>query len=215
MATDGRNRPVEQPAVRTTIVGGRPPGPGKGVGEVPRGIEVLVKKASVDPDFRRLLLEKRAEAAKEIELKLDPAEVAMLTSVPAAQLDAIIGRTTVDPMSRAAFFGKAAAVMLAALSAGSGCDESERPPAPKGILADRPKVEEPVKPPARPATPVPAAKPGTSAPAAKPPSQPEQPIMPVAGAVPTPIPREPGAQGPEQKPGIGHMVTKGMRPDKP
>jgi|GEM_PF-1218437 len=37
----------EQPAVRTTIVGERPPGPGKGVGSVPRGIKVLVKKAAV------------------------------------------------------------------------------------------------------------------------------------------------------------------------
>jgi len=39
--------PTEQPAVRTTIVGGRPPGSGKGIGSVPRGIEVLVKKTAV------------------------------------------------------------------------------------------------------------------------------------------------------------------------
>jgi hypothetical protein len=38
---------AEQPAIRTTIVGWRPPGPGKDVGSVPRGIEVLVKKAAV------------------------------------------------------------------------------------------------------------------------------------------------------------------------
>ena len=50
------NRPAEQPAVRTTIVGGRPPGSGHGVGQIPRGIELLVKKASVDPEFRKLLL---------------------------------------------------------------------------------------------------------------------------------------------------------------
>jgi len=39
---------VEQEAVRTTIVGGRPPGSGQPVGRIPRGIEVLLKKAAVD-----------------------------------------------------------------------------------------------------------------------------------------------------------------------
>ena len=88
---------------------------------IPRGIEVLVKKASVHPAFRALLLERRAGAAKEIDLTLDPAEAAILDAIPAAQLEAIIARTTVDPVSRAAFLGKAAAVMIAALGAGAGC----------------------------------------------------------------------------------------------
>ena len=35
----GDTRPVEQEAVRTTIVGGRPPGSGKSVGAIPRGID--------------------------------------------------------------------------------------------------------------------------------------------------------------------------------
>jgi TonB family protein len=38
---------AEQPAARTAIVGGHLPGSGKGVGSVPRGIKVLVKKAVV------------------------------------------------------------------------------------------------------------------------------------------------------------------------
>ncbi|MBM4037376.1 MAG: hypothetical protein FJ290_02580 [Planctomycetes bacterium] len=117
---DGRLRPRrarEAEAVRTTIVGGRPPGSGKEVGDIPRGLEVLVKKAVVDPDFRALLLERRAGAASEIGLALEPAEAAMLNAVPAPQLEAIIARTTVSPITRAAFLGKAAAVMLAALGA--------------------------------------------------------------------------------------------------
>lgn len=146
-------RAHEQPAVKTTIVGGRPPGPGKGVGAIPRGIEVLVKKASVDADFRRLLLAKRAEAAKEIDLTLEPAEAMMLNAVPAAQLEAIIASTTVAPVSRAAFLGKAAAAMLAAIGAGVGCDEiipvtgtaPDRPPASKGEQPDRPE-KAPLKP---------------------------------------------------------------------
>ncbi len=113
----------EKPAVKTTIVGGRPPGSGKDVGQIPRGIEVLVKKASVDPAFRRLLLEKRSQAAAEIGLKLSPAEVAMLEAIPAAQLEAVIASTKVEPRHIGAFMGKVAAVMLAALAVGTmaGC----------------------------------------------------------------------------------------------
>ena len=114
-----RERPQEKDAVRTTIVGGRPPGSGKDVGPIPRGIEVLVKKASVDGEFKALLLEKRAEAARTIELDLEPAEAAMLDAVPAAQLEAIIANTQVSPMTRAAFLGRAASVMVAALGAGA------------------------------------------------------------------------------------------------
>jgi len=132
-----RQRPVEREAVRTTIVGGRPPGPGNEVGAIPRGIEVLIKKASVDPEFRKLLLERRAGAAEEIGLALDPAEAAMLASVPAAQLEAIIAQTRVSPMTRAAFLGKAAALMLAALGAQAGADG---PPPPGGIAPDRPPL---------------------------------------------------------------------------
>jgi len=124
---ENASSPKEQPAVRTTIVGGRPPGCGKGLGEIPRGIEVLVKKASVDPAFRALLLRVRAEAAKEIGLTLSAAETAMLAVIPAAQLEAVVDRTHVDASRRPAFLGKAAAVMLVALGANAitGCNDSQ------------------------------------------------------------------------------------------
>lgn len=111
-AENGERR-IEHDAVRTTIVGGRPPGSGKPVGDVPRGIEVLVKKASVDPEFRRLLLEKRAAAADAIELKLTQAEETMLAAVPQEQLETIIANTHVPHRHRAAFLGCAAVAMLA------------------------------------------------------------------------------------------------------
>ncbi len=95
---------------------------------IPRGIEVLVKKAAVDPDFKQLLLAKRAGAAREIGLELSPGEAALLGSVPAAHLDAIIAQTVVSPMTRAAFLGRAAAAMLAAL-AGVGIAEAGVPQA--------------------------------------------------------------------------------------
>jgi hypothetical protein len=109
------NGPIEQPAVRTTIVGGRPPGSGKAVGPIPRGIEVLVKKASVDGAFREALMTERAEAAKHIGLELTEAEKAMLRAIPAAQLAAIVGCTRVEPEKRRIFLGASAAAMLIAV----------------------------------------------------------------------------------------------------
>ena len=82
---------------------------------IPRGIEVLVKKASVDPAFKQLLIEKRADAAREIDLDLHSAERMILTNVPKEQLEGIIARTKVNWKHRAAFLGKTAAVMLTAL----------------------------------------------------------------------------------------------------
>ena len=129
----------EPEAVRTTIVGGRPPGRGKEVGDIPRGIEVLVKKASVDGNFRKLLMERRAQAAGEIGLKLEPPEVAMLNAAPAGQLEAIIDGTKVNSKQRAVFVGKAAALMLAALTT-LGCSDDDAQT--KGIQPDRPPAKQ-------------------------------------------------------------------------
>ncbi len=108
-----------------------------------RGVEVLVKKASVDPAFRNLLIERRAAAADEIELPLDPAEAMMLEAVTVPQLEAIIARTTVPQEHRRAFLGKAAAAMLAAIGLAVpgyvGCAERrQRMPAPGGARPDGP-----------------------------------------------------------------------------
>ena len=139
MKPDGR-KPEEQPAVRTTIVGGRPPGSGRKIGAVPRGIEVLTKKASVDPAFRKVLLARRSKAADVIGLALEPAEAMMLDGVPASQLEAIIAATKVKPSLRAIFMGKAAVVMLAAIGA-LGCSDDEQMQT-KGISPDRPTAAE-------------------------------------------------------------------------
>lgn len=105
----------------------------------PRGIEVLIKKAAVDAEFKQLLLAKREEAAREIALELNPTEVLLLRAVPADQLEGIIARTTVPPEHRRAFLGKVAAAMLAALGVGTGgCGGLGPGPAVKGIKPDRP-----------------------------------------------------------------------------
>lgn len=186
-------RPPEQEAVRTTIVGGRPPGCGKAVGPIPRGVEVLLKKAAVDPSFKTLLVEKRDGAAAEIGLVLDPAEALMLRAVPAAQLEALIAATRVTPAQRPAFLGRAAAVMLVALGAGAvaGCDWIGY-----GIRVDHPPVAQPDNlsgascPSAAPSEP--QKPPATSEPSAPPP-----PPSPTRGIQPD---RPPAPKPPEKKP---------------
>jgi hypothetical protein len=94
---------------------------------IPRGIEALVKKASVDPDFRKNLLENRAKAAVEIGLELSAAEKAMLKSIPEAQIEQIIESVTVPDEHRRVFLGKIASAMLAVLALGlPGCGESDK-----------------------------------------------------------------------------------------
>jgi len=100
--------------------------------EIPRGVEVLVTKAAVDPAFKDVLLERRARAAELIGLELDPNEALMLAAVPAAQLEAIIGRTTVAQEHRRTFLGQAAAAMLAALGVTAGAAAGVKSPEPGG-----------------------------------------------------------------------------------
>ena len=119
MSKDGSSvkmaRPGEPEAVRTTIVGGRPPAKGAIPRNIPRGIEVLLKKAAVDPAFKDILFEKRAGAAEAIGLELTLAEEVMLAAVPLPQLEGIVAHTRVAPKFRPAFLGYAAGAMLAAL----------------------------------------------------------------------------------------------------
>jgi hypothetical protein len=196
------DRPREQEAVRTTIVGGRPPGGGKRLGAIPRGIEVLVKKASVDMEFKQLLLDQREAAAETIGLKLDPAEVLMLRAAGAEQLEAVIAQTHIPKKQRRAFLTNAAAVMLAALGvASSGCILGIRPDRPDDPESDDERPEfnatrgmEPDLPPERTSdgdetrATEPAPEPG--------PTRPEQ--LPVTDGIRPDFP-----------------ATKGIRPDRP
>jgi hypothetical protein len=131
-----RTREIEAEAVKTTIVGGRPPGSGRANVMVPRGIEVLVKKAAVDPEFRDLLLGQRGRAATDIGLELDPAESAMLGVIPKEHLARIIDQTEVATELRPAFSGRAGALMLAALGAGLVSNSLAKP---AGVQGDQPQ----------------------------------------------------------------------------
>ncbi len=83
---------------------------------LPRGLEVLLKKAAVDAGFRERLLQDRARAADLIGLTLEPAEAAMLDAIPASQLAATVAGTTVDPALRPTFMTYAAAAMVGAIT---------------------------------------------------------------------------------------------------
>ena len=116
----------EPDAPRTTIVGGRPPREGVIPRHIPRGLEVLIKKAAVDPAFKNILFEKRAEAAEAIGLKLTAAEEAMLAAAPLPQLEGIVAHTRVAPKFRPAFLGYAAGAMLAVVGVGALDNALER-----------------------------------------------------------------------------------------
>ena len=109
--------------------------------EVPRGVEVLIKKAAVDPDFKVELMERRSGAADLIGLELSAAEAAMLDGIPAEQLEAFIANARVSAKLRPVFRGYAGAAMLAALGvAAAGCV-----PAPTGARPDEPPPSEPIE----------------------------------------------------------------------
>ncbi len=104
---------------------------------VPRGIEVLLKKAAVDPEFRLMLLEERGEAAKAIELELTPAESAMLKAIPAEQLEQLVTHTIVPCEQRRVFLGRTAAAMLVAVGASLLLLPMCAPAKSRGIQPDR------------------------------------------------------------------------------
>ena len=154
---------------------------------IPRGIEVLTRKANVDPEFRRLLLQKRAAAAEEIGLRLTESEKLLLGAVPEAQLQAFINSTQVPSVHRAAFLGKVAAVMLAAM----------------GVVQSASGIEAGVSKGVRPDAPPPSSQPST------------QPTAPMPA--PTGIrPDDPVKVSFAQAEGADRVLPRrGIRPDRP
>ena len=100
-------------------------------------IELLLKKAAVDPDFRTLLLERRAEAAKSIGLELSAEECALINSYPREQLATVIINTKVTPRESNALIGTAAAIALLAIGATFVIPALGRS---RGIEPDRPPL---------------------------------------------------------------------------
>jgi hypothetical protein len=112
-----------------TIVGGRS-ADNAPAGNSPRGIEILLKKASVDEDFAKALLESPEEAARLISLDLLDSERRILLNTPRSTLQAMIRSTTVKRHQLGAFKTLSASLMLAAVlalgSTGCDCDNSNQ-----------------------------------------------------------------------------------------
>ena len=107
--------PSETASPRTTIVGGRPPEKDAATAPVPTGIQQLLRLASVDEDFKRELLEKRDEVAVAADVTLSPSERAILRSLPAAQLAAMISSLPAPPADRRTFLQQMAAAAVTVL----------------------------------------------------------------------------------------------------
>jgi hypothetical protein len=127
----------ETPSPRTTIVGGRPPEADAALPPVPTGIQSLLRLASVDPKFRRQLLERRGEVAPAAKVRLNSTERAILAAIPAAQLEQMIDFLPPPPAGRHAFLRQTAATAVvllggAVLADCTGCKQTstaaDRPP---------------------------------------------------------------------------------------
>ncbi|MBN1685246.1 MAG: hypothetical protein JW852_01260 [Spirochaetales bacterium] len=99
---------------RRTIVGGRSRG-NRLIVDFPRNIEILIKKAKVDDEFRRKLLDDPLKAAGSIELELSDQEIKILKNVPASMLQTIIDNTPVPSQHIEAFRNARKAAVLVLL----------------------------------------------------------------------------------------------------
>ncbi|HDQ25385.1 MAG TPA: hypothetical protein ENN43_01405 [bacterium] len=103
--------------IKPTIVGVRPPEDKVDFIRRPIGIEILLKKASVDPVFREKLIKERGAAAEAIAMMLDPSEEAVLSSISEEQLGKMIDNSGVSSEQRPAFEKYTAALMIAVFGA--------------------------------------------------------------------------------------------------
>jgi hypothetical protein len=188
--------PEQNQSPRTTIVGGRPP-EGRGNGPaVPTGIQKLLRLAGEDDKFRAVFLEQRAGVAKAAGVELSASEKAILSAVPARQLEAMIDRVPPVTPDRRDFLRQTAAsavVLLGGAALGeavSGCDKQQSgTPAANSTNAPH------------------------EGPFAQPPMDEEQPLRPDHKNMDTE-----GGMAPDEpppRPDYNHMAPGGARPDEP
>jgi hypothetical protein len=119
----------QTPSPRTTIVGGRPPDDHAKLPDVPTGIQRLLRLASVDPQFRDELLERREELAQAAGVELTATERSVLRAISAKQLLGMCTRLPEPTPARRDFLRQSAAtavVLLGGAALGealSGCNK--------------------------------------------------------------------------------------------
>ncbi|GAB4284088.1 MAG: hypothetical protein Kow0029_30520 [Candidatus Rifleibacteriota bacterium] len=96
-----------------TIVGGRPQTAKNQRTDIPRGLELLIKKASADDSFKNELLIKKEKLIDELNLALDISEKAMLAAVPTEHLRKMIEATELPQSQKKALAKVSTAAMVA------------------------------------------------------------------------------------------------------
>jgi len=96
-----------------TIVGGRPMAQKSSRKDIPRGLELLIKRASIDLEFKQELIQKRTRLLEELDITIDATESSMLACVPEEHLSRMIDATEVPPAQRKAISTGSVAAMIA------------------------------------------------------------------------------------------------------
>ncbi|MHC4661991.1 MAG: hypothetical protein ACYS8W_09920 [Planctomycetota bacterium] len=157
----GKEENMKKQAVKTTIVGGQPPGNERPLQKVPVGIEQLLAMAAVDNEFAAALMNDHESATAASGVELTQTEKGILSSIPAPALKQMIGnvRGRIPAKERRAFLKKSAAALLALVSGGilttAGLAEGD-PGAAGGVRPDSPKTKgiSPDRPPVKPRPPI-------------------------------------------------------------
>lgn len=130
-----------------TIVGGRPAGKRDPGVEIPRTLEILVKKASLDPVFLQKLVDERSGLADEHSLPLDTSERYMLDMIPEAQLRTMAAHARVPESQKSMLKTSSIGALVALIAQFTLSPIPARPEVETGIRPDKPNsvitLEEP------------------------------------------------------------------------
>jgi len=133
--------------VRTTIVGGRPPGD-DAVVPVPMGMERVLRRAAADQRFRARLVTDRTGALERCGLELSDSERTILLTIPAEHLQAMIAQLAPSSPARRSLFRRLAAAAgialfgVATATTQMGCGRRPQD-GPEGARPDLPRRSKP------------------------------------------------------------------------
>jgi len=212
---------VEKRAVKTTIVGGQPPGNERPLPPIPVGIEEILGMAAVNEEFAAALYENRDTAVQASGVELTATERGILAAIDSTTLRQMVGNVEgVFPnRERRAFLARSAAALLAlagggaAAAAAAACSDTKSKPSTK---PSQPAPADAAAAAALPADAAPA--PADAAPPdAEPPAPPPagiRPDMPPTRGIRPDRPRPTKGIRPDI-PAIKKPPTRGIRPDRP
>jgi hypothetical protein len=212
-------------AVKTTIVGGQPPGNDRSLPPVPVGIEELLGMAAVNADFARALRDDRGAAVRASGVALTSTEADILAAIDARTLTTMIGNVGggVPNRDRRAFLQRASAALLVlagggAVAAAASCGGERSPKYHNDVAGGARPDYPPVEPPMDDAGPCdagpPDAGPSDAASAADRPPPPS-PTRGISPDRPEPPPATRGISPDRPTPPTGHSAIRPPRREQP